>query len=83
MTECVFSPRSRRDLDEIYDYIADENLDAAEKFIERIEDTCQLLALRRKIGKDRSDLRSGLWRFRLADTSSFTTSGAPASKSHM
>lgn len=41
MNQCIYSPAARLDLLEIYEYIAQDRLDAAQRFIERLEDDCQ------------------------------------------
>ena len=58
-----FLPRARADLNDIWDYIAEHNLDAAERLRERIEEVCQLLAERPQLGRGREELVPGLRSF--------------------
>jgi len=58
-----FLPLARRDLNEIWEYIAQENLDAAERLVERIEELCALLAERPQLGRRREELAPGLRSF--------------------
>ena len=58
-----FLPLARRDLNEIWEYIAQENLDAAERLVERIEELCELLATRPQLGRRREELAPGLRSF--------------------
>src|SRR5713226_6582831 len=46
-----FLPLAHRDLNEIWEYIAQDNLDAAERLVERIEELCALLAERPQLGR--------------------------------
>src|SRR6266849_4125190 len=48
-----FLPLARNDLNEIWEYIAQDNLDAAERLVERIEELCALLAERPQLGRRR------------------------------
>ena len=58
-----FLPFARRDLNEIWEYIAQENLDAAERLVERIEELCELIATRPQLGRRREELAPGLRSF--------------------
>ena len=49
-----------RDLTEIWLYIAEHDLDAAEKLIQKFTGCFSLLAKNKKIGRDRSKLRDNL-----------------------
>ena len=51
MKNCRFSSESRRDLQAIHDYIASDDPAAALRLIERIEQSCQLLAENPLIGE--------------------------------
>jgi toxin ParE1/3/4 len=58
---CVrFSLASSRDLEEIGDYISQDNPDAAERLILLIREKCELLSKQPGVGRDRSDVLSGL-----------------------
>jgi plasmid stabilization system protein ParE len=54
MSDFVFHPDALKDLDEIWDYIAAENLDAADRFLDEIYETVRSLAP--YIGHTRPDL---------------------------
>ncbi len=47
----LFSDRALLDLEEIHDYIADDNVDAALGFINRLRDRCGELAMFPGIGE--------------------------------
>jgi toxin ParE1/3/4 len=51
-----FALRAQQDLQEIYDCIADDNLQAALQVIEQIEKRCQLLANNPGTGRKRDEL---------------------------
>ena len=51
---------ARRDLEDIWDYIAEDNPSAADAFIAFLVDKFQLLAGEPEIGRERSEIRSGL-----------------------
>jgi toxin ParE1/3/4 len=55
-----FSLEASRDLEEIKDYISQDNPDAAVRLILLIREKCTLLAQQPGIGRDRSDILSGL-----------------------
>lgn len=54
---------AQHDLDAIFDYIADDNLDAARRFIGLIEEKFILLAASPELGRERSELLDGLRSF--------------------
>ena len=58
-----FLPLARCDLNEIWEYIGEDNLDAAERLVERIEELCELLAQRPQLGRRREELAPGLRSF--------------------
>ena len=60
MSRPRFSPSSRRDLLEILDNIAKDNLEAALRHVERLEEACWMLARNPLAGTKRDDLLSGL-----------------------
>ncbi|HEY1719123.1 MAG TPA: type II toxin-antitoxin system RelE/ParE family toxin [Verrucomicrobiae bacterium] len=55
-----FSLEASRDLEEIKDYISQDNPDAAVRLILLIREKCGLLSQQPGIGRDRSDVLSGL-----------------------
>jgi len=58
-----FLPLARDDLHEIWEYIAQDNLDAAERLVDRIEELCELLATHPHLGRRREELAPGLRSF--------------------
>ena len=55
----VFNPNAKSDLEQIGDYIARDNPDAAIAFVGRLRDRCRQIAQFPGIGRRRSDLMSG------------------------
>ena len=51
-----FSPEARNDLQEIWSYIAERNIQAADKLETEIYEACDLLAQHSRLGHKRSDL---------------------------
>jgi toxin ParE1/3/4 len=51
-----FALRAQEDLQGIYDYVADDNPQAALQVIEQIEKRCQLLAANSRTGRKRDEL---------------------------
>lgn len=58
-----FLPAARDDLHEIWDYIAQDNLEAAEQLVERIEELCEMLATHPHLGRRREELAANLRSF--------------------
>jgi toxin ParE1/3/4 len=54
-----FAERALQDLQEIHDYIARDNADAALHFIERLQERCNELAQFPATGRRREEVRSG------------------------
>lgn len=65
MAVIVKSPRTKRDLLEIWDYIADDSEARADAFIARIDEKFRLLAERSGLGRSRGELAEGLRSFPL------------------
>lgn len=63
MAIIVKRPRAELDLLDIWDYIADDSLDRADEFLDRIESKLQTLAQNPGIGKRREELLPGLQSF--------------------
>jgi toxin ParE1/3/4 len=63
MNVCKFAPAARRDLFDIYEYIAADDAETAFEFVEDIERTCKLIATQPGMGRNRDDLRTGLRTF--------------------
>ena len=51
---------ARRDLEDIWDYIAEDHPSAADSFIAMLLEKCLLLAREPKIGRDRPEIKTGL-----------------------
>ena len=58
MTEYVLAPEAERDLGAIWEYIAGDNLEAADGWIAKLFDTFEVLARMPGIGHARPDLTS-------------------------
>lgn len=54
------SPAAEQDLEDIWLYIARDNLRAADKLLDRIEEQCKLLADHPQLGRARDDFARGL-----------------------
>jgi plasmid stabilization system protein ParE len=63
MSGYVFTQSARRDLIEIWEFIARDNIDAADGLIEQIETAAQMLAELPHVGRERSELTSEPVRF--------------------
>jgi toxin ParE1/3/4 len=56
MPQVVKRPQAETDLDDIWWYIAQDNPDAADRFLDKIEERCQTLAQFPNIGLSRDEL---------------------------
>lgn len=63
MAIVVKRPLAELDLLEIWDYIADDSMDRADEFLDRIEEKLQRLALNPGLGRKRDELLPGLQSF--------------------
>ena len=63
MSEFVFHPDAAKDLEEIWGYIAADNLDAADRVLEEIYETIQSLVPFPYVGHSRPDLTTSPLRF--------------------
>jgi len=64
MRRLRFALAARRDLDEIWEYIAERGgVGAAERFVTRIQQKCRLLATVPEAGRSRLELAPGLRSF--------------------
>jgi len=59
----VFTKQSKADLDEIWDYIAQDSFDRADSFIGQIYGKCFLLSESPAIGRERPELVEGIRSF--------------------
>lgn len=53
-------PRASADLSEIWEFIAEENVERADAFVDRIDAKFRALAQHPLMGRDRSELAAGL-----------------------
>jgi len=60
MTTVVFRPAAQRDLEKITTYIAEDNPDRAETFVQELIDLCRSLDEMPRRGTPRDDLAEGL-----------------------
>jgi toxin ParE1/3/4 len=60
MAIVVKRPLAELDLLEVWDYIADDSMDRADEFLDRIEEKLQALARNPGMGRRREDLLLGL-----------------------
>ena len=63
MPSVRFLPLARDDLHEIWEYITQDNIEAAERLVNRIEELGQLLAQHPHLGRRREELAAGLRSF--------------------
>jgi len=56
MSDYVLAPAAARDLEEIWEYIAEDSLDAADRWLAKLERAMHLLADNPDIGHTRKDL---------------------------
>lgn len=68
MKNYVFTPRAKRDVDEIWDYIASENIEVADRVIDALERAVLRLAKNPGIGHFREELADKSHRFWLVDS---------------
>ena len=66
MSGYAFHPDAFRDLDEIWEYIAQDNVDAADRVLDDIHSTLTALAGSPQIGHRRPDLTTRPLRFQVA-----------------
>lgn len=60
MSKLRFALLAQQDLQEIFDYIAEDNPVTAERFIQKVEARCRSLVAMPNIGRTRDDLAPGL-----------------------
>ena len=63
MTEVTKTVRAEQDLDEIWFYIALDNVEAADNLLDDIDSSCQLLAIQPRGGRLRPELAPALRSF--------------------
>lgn len=60
MPQLLKRPEAENDLEEIWWFIAQDSPDSADKFLDRIQDSCLALADFPKIGASREELKAAL-----------------------
>jgi toxin ParE1/3/4 len=55
MSRAEFMPSAKADLDEIWEYIAEDNVEAANRFIDRLVELAENLALQPSMGRSRAE----------------------------
>ena len=60
MSRCIFTVPASHDLRDIHDFIARDNVEAALRFVQRLEQRCKDIANMPGIGRRRDELASGL-----------------------
>ena len=63
MARVTHAPLALRDLGDIWDYIAIDSIAAADRFLDRIDGTCELLARHKDLGQLRSEIAAGVRSF--------------------
>lgn len=63
-------PRAELDLLDIWDYIADDSIDRADEFLDRVEGKLQTLARNPGLGRKREELLAGLHSFLIGNNDS-------------
>jgi len=63
MPRILRRPRAQADLDEIWDFIADDSEERADSFIDLLDGKFQTLAQNPKLGRTREELAKGLRSF--------------------
>lgn len=58
-----FTRLSRRDIDDAWDYISQDSLDAADRFVDRVIEKCVLIADNPEMGRPRDELVEGIRSF--------------------
>ncbi|MFN8555570.1 MAG: type II toxin-antitoxin system RelE/ParE family toxin [Candidatus Obscuribacterales bacterium] len=60
MKRLLFTPKSLQDFQEIHDYIAQDSIEAAADFIDRLQQRCNELCNMPGMGRKRDELASGM-----------------------
>ena len=63
MSQVKIAEQAEADLIEIWVFIAQDDVEAADQFLDRIYETCHTLARSPGVGRDRSDLARGVRSF--------------------
>ena len=63
MTRLVLTRQARADLDEIWFYVAQDGVEAADRLVDRIFEKCGLIAGSPQIGRERPEIAAGVRSF--------------------
>lgn len=63
MSQAVYQGVAQADLIEVWLFIAEDNLTAADAYIDHLQQSCALLAANPLMGIDRSDIAPGVYSF--------------------
>jgi toxin ParE1/3/4 len=58
-------PKAQDDIDDIWNYIADDNINAADNWLDKLDEQFALLTLQPLMGRARDELAAGIRRFPL------------------
>jgi toxin ParE1/3/4 len=67
MSRLQFAETAQRDLDELWLFIAADDPQAADRFVDEVKESCGLLLAAPRAGRERSDLAVGLREFLIGD----------------
>lgn len=73
MSRIDLKPLAKEDLIEIWQYIAEDNPNNADKFIDSVYEQLDLLSDQPCMGKEREDLATGLYYFPLGNYNAYYT----------
>jgi toxin ParE1/3/4 len=64
MTAYIVSPRAQRDIDDIWDYTANQwNVRQAEIYLRQVQHAIETVATEPKIARSCDDIRPGYWKY--------------------
>ena len=63
MARVTRRPLAEADIFEIWDYIADDSMEAADRWVDKLDEKFQLIATQPMMGQAREDLETGLRSF--------------------
>lgn len=63
MARVTRRPLAEADIFEIWDYIADDSMDAADRWVDQLDEKFQLIATQPMMGRAREELETGLRSF--------------------
>ena|SRR5665647_240775 len=65
MPSVLRRPQARDDIDDIWNYIADDNINAADNWLDKLDEQFALLTLQPLMGRARDELAAGIRSFPL------------------